>query len=470
MAKILHTVMVCSLLLLQVQESKQSESYRFGTKTAYRHLDNGTSASNSSAPSYPEGCRPVHLSMVLRHGSRYPSKGDMRDIGSLLTKLKGIINPSLNITLDEPRKWSDAEPKELTSVGENEQYNIAKRFRDRFPGVFEKNYWNKYYKFVSSDKPRTARSAMSFAYGLFETRGPAALSKFQPVAITISGPKENDKLLLPYDACPKYKTDVTERGLGEVKKFKEGPEIRNLTKRLEERLDTSLTFDYVEAIFKLCVFGVMNREDKSWCALLEDEDMKIMEYQGDLENYYEHSYGNELSYKIICPLLSDIYQNLKDVAAGKSDLRGVFRFTSSGTLISLLTMLGLLKDATPLKADNYRQKGQRNFRSETVPMSGNIAVVLYSCNSTEMAGKPDHKLQVLVNETPFALPCCHGNVTCDLDEFLTCFKDAVDSCNFDAMCSLPTTGKPTVAALAPIFHSKLELTLISFVFTLFVII
>ena len=214
----------------------------------------------------------------------------------------------------------------------------------------------------------------------------------------------------------------------------------------------------------------MNRKDASWCALLEEEDMKIMEYQGDLENYYEHSYGNELSYKIICPLLSDIYQSLKDVPAGKTDLRGVFRFTSSGTLISLLTMLGLLRDATPLKADNYRQKSQRNFRSETVPMSGNIAVVLYSCNSTEMAGKPDHKLQVLVNEKPFSLPCCNGNVTCDLDEFLTCFKDAVDSCNFDAICSLPTTGKPTLAALAAIFHSKLELTLISFAFTLFVII
>jgi len=468
-----YKVIVCILftlpLLFRVQEaSEQSKYYRFGTKTAY-YYDNAT----ASTRKFPGGCRPVHLNMVLRHGSRYPSKGDIRDSSDLLTKLKKIHSSpvfrykNVNISFNKPPEWEDAEPKELSSAGEKEQYGIAKRFLSRFHDVFDKKYWNKYYKFVSSDRPRTARSAMSFAYGLFEDKGNVSSSNFQPVAITFSGDKDNDKLLLPYDACPRYATDVVHQGLGEVEKFNEGPEIKNLTKRLEERLqitgNLSLTFDFVEKIFRLCAFGFMNRRDTSWCSLLEEEDIKVLKYQGDLQNYYEHSYGNKLSYEIVCPLLSDIIQNLRDFSTKETEFHGVFRFTSSGTVISLLTMLGLFQDTTRLRADNYQQNDKRNFTSNLVPMSANVAVVLYACNSTETAVK----LQVLVNEEPAALPCCDGKMTCSLDEFLSYFKETVDSCDFDEMCSLPLvppTGSPTTA-LAQITSPRLDsifLLLLSF--------
>lgn len=435
-----------------LQESKQSNVYRFGTKTAY-HFDN----TSVSSLKYPEHCQPVHLNMVIRHGSRYPSDGDREEMDDLLNKLNEIYTVSSpfrfkNLTLpwNKPREWNDAEPSELSSVGENEQYNIAKRFRSRFPEVFVKEYWNKYYKFESADKLRTAQSAMSFAYGLFEARGPVTPSKFQPVAITFSG-RENDRLLSSYKWCPRYEIDVEEHGVAEVERFVQGPEIKNLTKQLEKRLQItgklSLTFDLVEKIFRLCAFGVMNRRDSSWCSLLNEGDIKVLEYQDDLENYYEHSYGNSLNHKIECTLLSDITQHLRDFSMGKSAFRGVFRFTSSGTLVSLLTILGLFRDPVPLRADNYIQQSKRQFMiSNMVPMSANIAFVLSACNSTEKAGKLEHKLQVLVNEKPVALSCCHGNTNCGLDEFLTCFKKTVDGCHFDAMCSLPPTGNPRASA------------------------
>ena len=100
---------------------------------------------------------------------------------------------------------------------------------------------------------------------------------------------------------------------------------------------------------------LMNRNDSSWCSLLDEEDFKVLEYQGDLKNYYENSYGNKLAYEIICPLLSDITQNLRDFTTNNSEFRGVFRFTWSGTVISLLTMLGVFQNTTHLRADNYQQ-------------------------------------------------------------------------------------------------------------------
>ena len=116
------------------------------------------------------------------------------------------------------------------------------------------------------------------------------------MAIEFAGREKDDKLLNSYKACPRYEIDVKEHGLQEVEKFMEGPEVKNVTRRLEERLQLkgklSLTFDYVEKTFRLCSFGVMNRDDYTWCPLLDDEDMKECEYQADLEAYYEHSYGN----------------------------------------------------------------------------------------------------------------------------------------------------------------------------------
>lgn len=453
------------------QESKQSDFYRFGTKTAY-HFNN----TSDSSLKYPEQCQPVHLNMVVRHGSRYPSDGDREEMEDLLNKLNEIYTASSpfrykNLTLpwNKPREWNDAEPSELSSVGENEQYNIAARFRSRFPEVFVKEYWNKYYKFESADKLRTAQSAMSFAYGLFEARGPVAPSKFQPVAITFSG-RENDRLLSSYKWCPRYEIDVEEHGVEEIERFVKGPEIKNVTKQLEERLQItgklSLTFDFVEKIFRLCAFGVMNRGDNSWCSLLNEDDIKVLEYQDDLENYYEHSYGNSLNHKIECTLLSDITQHLRDFSMGKNTFRGVFRFTSSGTLVSLLTILGLFRDTVPLRADNYIQQNKRQFMiSNVVPMSANIAFVLYSCSSTEKAGKLEYKLQVLVNENPVPLSCCHGNITCGLDEFLSCFEETVDSCDFDALCSLPPTENPKALAAT---SSPLPLLMsLSLIFALF---
>ena len=170
--------------------------------------------------------------------------------------------------------------------------------------------------------------------------------------------------------------------------------IKAIEKRLRINGTLSLTFQDADTVRKLCAFGIMNHNDDSWCALLDSENLNVLNYAGDLEKYYEHSFGNELSYKIICVLLGDITDSLDDFSKGTSEFRGVFRFASSGTLFSLLTMLGSFDNVTALRADNFKQSSNRKFPSTLVPMSANIALVLYTCYSTEINGKkPDHKVQ-----------------------------------------------------------------------------
>lgn len=53
-------------------------------------------------------------------------------------------------------------------------------------------------------------------------------------------------------------------------------------------------------------------------------------------------------------------------------------FTHSTPFQAFLTALGIGKDAVPLRADNYYQQTQRNWRTSLLsPFAANLAVVLY---------------------------------------------------------------------------------------------
>jgi hypothetical protein len=162
-------VMFAALLLQCFQGTSQSKLRYFGNKTPYSY-----NASNQSSE-YPKDCTPVHIEYVSRHGSRYPSKSDRKNTNNLLAKLSKVYSSSspfqmknLTIPWKNWTEWDDADSKELSARGMREQYEIAKRLRSNFPEVFDKDYWNKYYKFVARDKRRTSQSAMAFALGLFE--------------------------------------------------------------------------------------------------------------------------------------------------------------------------------------------------------------------------------------------------------------------------------------------------------------
>lgn len=48
-----------------------------------------------------------------------------------------------------------------------------------------------------------------------------------------------------------------------------------------------------------------------WCSVFNKEELKIMEYREDLNYYYCCGPGREMSAKIGCPLLSDMFQHFK---------------------------------------------------------------------------------------------------------------------------------------------------------------
>lgn len=430
---------------------------KFGSKTPYRKRE--------IAFERPKNCEPLHISMVLRHGTRFPSKKDVGKIDKMLKVVHEAFNSSTykqkhigDLRFPWKNPFSHSHDKLLAPSGEQEMYYIAKEMLKRFPRLLSLPYQPQDFDFISTGTSRTTRSAMAFAYGLFEGRGRLGPGLFQPVAVQ-SRDINNDPLLRFFDLCPKYVTEVAENktALPEFKTFKHGKEMKAVLQKVLSKIDIpsgdiseeSLVGMYVACIFEVNIYG----RENTWCQLFDDEDLLVLEYLFDLKHYWKRGYGYPISYMIGCPLLENIISSLKNATDPTSEEKkyGTFMFAHAETLQPLYALLGLFKDREDLRADNFLKQLERKYRtSYIVPFGANIAFVLYKCSERQANSSKESEglypwpfiLQVFVNEELVGLPCCDEQTECPLETFLQCFDNKPDiSCNLSSLCGLES-GSP----------------------------
>ncbi|PNH08894.1 Multiple inositol polyphosphate phosphatase 1 [Tetrabaena socialis] len=141
-----------------------------GTKTRYAfRLALPGAPSIYKAPE-PEGYEAVHLYLVARHGTRFPTADRMNQINSLDRLFRDAGN-----TADHPwlRNWTAPFPDttfmggELHAIGADELWGLAYRLRRRFPSLSGQDYLPKRFPVVSTQVARTAASASAFTAGFF---------------------------------------------------------------------------------------------------------------------------------------------------------------------------------------------------------------------------------------------------------------------------------------------------------------
>ena len=454
----MNLTMVISVLFLAfvgyfVHESEQLEPLfskkthlKFSSKTRYDHNRNITFEA-------PKNCEPLHISMVLRHGTRYPSRKDVEKIDKMLKVVHKALNSTTikigDLQLSWQNPFSHTNDKLLATVGEEEMYNIAKELLRRFPSLLSHHYEPQQFDFMSTGTTRAAQSAMAFAFGLFEGRGRLGTSRFQPVAIQ-SRAIDNDRLLRFFDICQKYLTRVVDNktALHEYNTFKHGKEMRNIVQKVSKKINIksdALSEEQIVGMYTACIFevGIYDREN-TWCELFDEEDLFVLDYMSDLKHYWKRGYGYPITYKISCPLLERIITSLKNATEPSVEDRvyGAFMFAHGETLQPLYALLDLFKDPEELRADNFVRHHERKFKvSYIAPFGANIAFVAYKCTPKDAASKESEDLgshsfmvQVFVNEELIAVPCCGGQTECPLETFLQCFDNK--SCNLSSLCSL----------------------------------
>ncbi|XP_060895880.1 multiple inositol polyphosphate phosphatase 1-like [Labrus mixtus] len=415
----------------------------FNTKGRYEevnpHLREDILAANRSVLQPPSAqCQEIHLTAIIRHGTRYPTTRNVKDMQQLHNIVLQNASGKESWLREIQNQWTmwyteDLDGR-LVQKGVNDHKHLAVRLSKLFPSLItEEKLRGGLIKFITSSKHRCVNSTLSFKAGLTEL-----------LAITDEefDHEVNDNLMRFFDQCTRFVEDVDKNpsAVAEVDKFKQGPEMRRVQEKIADRLRIAyslITYDLAEAAFYLCAYEFAIKAINSpWCQLFDEEDAKVMEYASDLREFWKRGYGHDINSKSSCILFHDVFSRLDKAASENKSGQQVTEAVTvqvghADTLLPLLTLLGFFKDNETLTSTNYATTTQRSFRtSHMLPYAANLLLVLYDC------GDGDLRLQPLLNEKPVTFPGLTEASIPLYQEVKEHYRELLQGCDFETECQL----------------------------------
>ncbi|AWP13886.1 putative multiple inositol polyphosphate phosphatase 1-like [Scophthalmus maximus] len=289
----------------------------FSTKGRYEevnpYLREDILAVNRSAlrPPFAQ-CREIHLTAIVRHGTRYPTAKNVRKMRKLYDLVRdrasGRGSWLQEIKSQWPMWYTEDMDGRLVRKGVSDHKHLAVRLSKLFPSlVSEEKLRGGHVRFVTSSKHRCVNSTLSFVAGLTELWA-ITDKEFDHVV--------NDALMRFFDKCTKFVQEVDNNpsALSEVDQFKKGPEMRRVQEKIADRLNVpydTINDDMAEAAFYMCAYEfAIKTVNSPWCRLFDEVDAKVMEYANDLKQFWKRSYGHDINSKSSCILFHDVFSRL----------------------------------------------------------------------------------------------------------------------------------------------------------------
>ncbi|XP_035590491.1 multiple inositol polyphosphate phosphatase 1-like [Oncorhynchus keta] len=434
----LTRVSYCSVANANVNSSIPAIANYFGTKGRYEEvnpylINDILSVNKSHLKPGCTDCTAVHVTAIIRHGTRYPT---IKNIKRMQRLYDLVLNDAMNTDkwlTDIKTKWEmwyteDMDGK-LVEKGRDDHRHLAVRLATFFPSLMsEENLRSHRIRFITSSKHRCVDSIVAFQEGLLNLWN-----------VTEVGPSHeiNDELMRFFDQCKKFVDDVenNKTALEEVHLFKASAEMKIVQMKMAAQLQvpySHITPDLVEAAFFLCSYEFAIKSLNSpWCNLFDETDAQVLEYKNDLKQYWKRGYGHDINRKSSCALFHDLFNRLDKVAHeirfGHVSEAVTIQVGHAETLLPLLALMGFFRDETPLTADNFDLQHGRTFRtSRIVPYAANLVFVLYDCSE-------GLRLQFLLNETPLKFP----NINHQAPLYNTVretYRELLHGCNFEKEC------------------------------------
>ncbi|KAM3606163.1 uncharacterized protein V6R79_011812 [Siganus canaliculatus] len=385
-------------------------------------------------------CRQIHLTAIVRHGTRYPTSKNVKKMQKLYELVKNSAAEKQSWLREIQTQWrmwyTEDMDGRLVQKGVSDHKHLAVRLSKLFPTLIsEQKLRGGAIKFITSSKHRCVNSTLSFKAGLTELWHITD----QEFDHTV-----NDALMRFFDTCTKFVQEVDNNpsALSEVDKFRQGPEMRRVQEKIADRLRvpySDITDDMAEAAFYLCAYEfAIKTVNSPWCRLFSEVDAQVMEYANDLKQFWKRAYGYDINSKSSCILFHDLFSRLNKAAQENEEGEQVTEAATvqighAETLLPLLTLLGFFKDSDALTSTNYATQTQRSFRtSDMLPYAANLVMVLYDC------GGGDLRLQPLLNEKPVTFPGLtdQGASMPSFQAVKDHYRELLQGCDFETECQL----------------------------------
>ncbi|XP_074531291.1 multiple inositol polyphosphate phosphatase 1-like [Halichoeres trimaculatus] len=417
----------------------------FNTKGRYEevnpYLIEDILAVNTSVLQPPSAqCREIHLTAIIRHGTRYPTAKNIKEMQQLYNIVLYNATDKHMWLQEIQTQWTmwyteDMDGR-LVQKGRDDLKHLAVRLSKLFPSLIsEEKLRSGLIKFITSSKHRCVDSMLSFKAGLTEQWAIKGTDQEFDHAV-------NDALMRFFDLCTRFVEEVDKNAsaVEEVEKFKQGPEMRRVQQKIADRLGVPyslITHDLAEAAFYLCAYEFAIKELNSpWCQLFDEDDAKVMEYASDLREFWKRGYGHDINSKSSCNLFHDLTDRLDKAAREKKLGQQVTEAVTiqvghADTLLPLLTLMGFFKDNDTLTSTNYATQTHRTFRtSHMLPYAANFLLVLYDC------GNGDLRLQPLLNEKPVTFPGLSEISMLPYQEVRERYRELLQGCDFETECQI----------------------------------
>lgn len=399
----------------------------------------------------PDGCTPIHLNLVARHGTRAPTKKRIKELDGLAIRLNSLLSepkhgaqhssmhkiPSWMSGWESPWKGRQ-KGGELVSEGESELYQLGIRVRERFPELFKVEYHPDIFPIRATQVTRASASAVAFGMGLFSGKGTLGPGRHRAFSV-ISESRASDIWLRFHDNCETYK-EYRKSQEPAVKKLKE-PVLDEVTTGLVNRYHLNFTRQDVSSLWFLCKqeASLLQITDQA-CGLFSANEVSLLEWTDDLEVFLLKGYGNSINYHMGIPLLKDIIHTIEQAIIAKEEnlTPGTFekarlRFAHAETVIPFICLLGLFLEGPeferfqrdePLDLPPKPPQKRKWAGSSIAPFAGNNMLVSFHCPGNDSNGimtpegyKSKYFVQVLHNEVPVPLPGCGNKDFCSFQAF-----------------------------------------------------
>ncbi|XP_042860340.1 uncharacterized protein LOC122246093 [Penaeus japonicus] len=415
----------------------------FAAMTPYSAAVGNNLSINSVAP---EGCHPVQLWHLIRHGSRSMHRIDLMKMETQLPFLKRKILAAHSLgngelcaqDLSLIRSWKidmmEMGPSgRLTHEGKVEIEGIASRLKALFPDLVYKPYHvdkapsenirkkpGEGTRIAFAPSRQTYESAVSYLEMLYGNR-------WGHVGLSVTG----SPVLQFFDQCRNYVNEVVllDKNQKPFHTFTKGKIFEAIMNRISKRIGVSLTLTKLRTMYNACRYlkAWYPLSPSPWCAVFTPRDLQVLEYWEDLRIYHDHGHAHKISYNQACVLGKDILLHFRNrIEHNKTDIDATTYFANMEATVPLITLLGLFKDEDPLTEEtiNWDRLWQT---SRFAGYGSNLAFVLSSC------GEKSWWVSALLNEASIKLPGCETSLGCPWKRFVEKFN-YIESYDFNELC------------------------------------
>lgn len=377
----------------------------------------------------PDQCTLEQVHLILRHGERYPSKNNGKELEAIMAKFDNytetfvgelaFLNDYTYFVKDKSLYEKETTPSnsEGTYAGTLTASRHGSVFRAKYKSLF--NSTSETLNVFTSNSGRVHLTAKYFARGFLGDEYSDKKVSYHVLS--------EDKEMGANSLTPRYGCSAFDKGLNdEVIDSYDSSYLDAARERiLQGNEKLNLTTADVESLFGWCAYEINVRGQSPFCDLFTNEEFIRHSYSIDLDKYYSYGPANNMTSIVAAPYLNATLRFLKEESP---EFKVLLSFSHDSDLEILHSGLGLLEPKSDLPLDHIPFPNPY-VHSLILPQGARLVTEKFSCSGQSF-------VRYLVNDAVYPIESCQSGpgFSCKLSDFESYISSRIEGKDYQTQC------------------------------------